>query len=1500
MKMIGLMESSEQWKPANNTEPTKDDTVKICTTLDNFFKPIHSPPSEHRMSKDLRSYFSTSPPTNKTKTYSQKLDEESTRSIHLKSSETSKRTLNNEKSKPGKNKRKNSEHVMPQMEMDNKNEVHVISKVNGKNGDRKLVSKPQKQARKCKTGVTKTKVMAVNDDGDGTDVANCSFVSFDDFLGDETKLENPVKNSVNKKDKKQEKRSKNATTDRKSSGDKEVKLDDEISKSLCTEDQILPALKKSCKTVVVEIHSSVSSTECEGESKNSPQRSNSLRGSNVVVDSGKINLSEIEVVQSDIQKNNELPFSHTEFTSSNTRSFPIFQKNTQQGTVTDVKPAPVFSIFEKKRKNLEKEVVETPQEKTEDAHKRKLNKIEKESDEHYPRKRRKKAQNNAADLSTMSIDEFVPDMQGKESIKKSRKKQKKRCTSDETSLKLRRSTRAITNSTPKKEFEVESAIWADGTIRMRIRAKKNTTSSLVRAKSDVKTVTASKLLKKAKGQSVKASTQSCNSVAMKLKSNQSTRKQTGKQTAINQDKNAKTQRMASIFTKGGRKNVSMKTMGKLKPGVSLDLKHTQSKTCADKNPFLVLDEESLKARRAFLNRDAVPDVHKQTNNTINVNDLQEPPLPSIQHILQKDTNPLWNIPKVNLKIRTMDDAKTTGTQQSFMWNIKKIDNAHQKYLIKDFSGHSEFSYETQRTLLNKLSLEYPKFPVRRIFKRYLAKCRGHTDSSKVAKKGESDGKAINENKPTKRKSALPVENEDRKKRRKIPENEGKSSKTASKEKKTKDLDKSVRPVRQTRKKGTVAMDDKKEEMEKKDYKKNEGGDLLSTEKEDSASAGKADAQLWTEKYQPTSILELIGNQGNMKKLQSWLTEWKKLAIREKRKIKKEIRQNSNSQGNKEWWIQDDDSDYEFIDDFDSDDDDDEYDGLCNTKILVGPSGVGKTAAVYACASELGFKVFEVNASNRRTGKQILTDLGEATQSHHVARQSVSGPLASFLSVQGSPKKLANPAKTKVGIQNFFKPTATQAVKTKPKKLSETCAAKVPPAVKEEEHVLPIKKITSTSLIFFKDVDIVFEEDKGFVAAINSFMETTKRPIIMTTSDPTICYDFSSHSETLHFRSPSVDQLAVNLQLICLAENVLAQREDLIRLANLLNCDVRRCITALQYWVGSGAGISWCAENLSRTDHSLVDASENQQPEAEFRTTKDIKADAKSFKMEMDMNTDLSLDVKQHSGCFESTIGLLNLQNSLEEMFNSLQEPSERLSSFCNQCELVSVFSQHGTSIIHNNLESLLPWIHYKEKTDKIIDDKHKRKSDKIIDTFSALAEDMSFMDACCSLTEKSKVITGLSDLPDMADNDWQRQSCMSDIIAAIQVASFQQCRKNIEEVGMEIHGSDDPVFPVGSQNSFKIQNKTEIQRRSMIASEVMYELVTSKLPLSVYTNQRSLGLDYYPSLRNICQNEKLRKELQKKRRYLHYLDSISMVLKENTHVLLATSLQTSEELPTTN
>ena len=44
--------------------------------------------------------------------------------------------------------------------------------------------------------------------------------------------------------------------------------------------------------------------------------------------------------------------------------------------------------------------------------------------------------------------------------------------------------------------------------------------------------------------------------------------------------------------------------------------------------------------------------------------------------------------------------------------------------------------------------------------------------------------------------------------------------------------------------------------------------------------------LWTDKYQPSSSTEVIGNSGSMKKLKTWLSEWKHILDREAKKARK--------------------------------------------------------------------------------------------------------------------------------------------------------------------------------------------------------------------------------------------------------------------------------------------------------------------------------------------------------------------------------------------------------------------------------------------------------------------------------------------------------------------------------------------------------------------------------------------------------------------------------------
>ena len=85
----------------------------------------------------------------------------------------------------------------------------------------------------------------------------------------------------------------------------------------------------------------------------------------------------------------------------------------------------------------------------------------------------------------------------------------------------------------------------------------------------------------------------------------------------------------------------------------------------------------------------------------------------------------------------------------------------------------------------------------------------------------------------------------------------------------------------------------------------------------------------------------------------------------------------------------------------------------NLILLEGPSGAGKTAAVYACAAELGLKVIEVNPAMPRAGRHVLASFGEATQSHELAKWS-SCEVAKQESAAAEPAKKGGKAEKKGG------------------------------------------------------------------------------------------------------------------------------------------------------------------------------------------------------------------------------------------------------------------------------------------------------------------------------------------------------------------------------------------------------------------------------------------------------------------------------------------------------
>ncbi|XP_063739837.1 ATPase family AAA domain-containing protein 5b isoform X2 [Eleginops maclovinus] len=355
--------------------------------------------------------------------------------------------------------------------------------------------------------------------------------------------------------------------------------------------------------------------------------------------------------------------------------------------------------------------------------------------------------------------------------------------------------------------------------------------------------------------------------------------------------------------------------------------------------------------------------------------------------------------------------------------------------------------------------------------------------------------------------------------------------------------------------------------------------------------------LWTDKYCPQHSSEVIGNSACVNKLQSWLKKWKLRADCDERRKMEEKKQEDNS--NDSW----DCGDFqgEAVAEVNREE------PLCNTMLITGPLGVGKTASVYACAQELGFKVFEVNCSSQRCGRHVLSQLKEATQSHLVEMQG-KDPLKptyfnNYNSNSGTPRSDILPGKTvrpknitctskKRAAQNLAHPsrkgkanpatvTLNNYFKMKAKAdrlhFGDLLPSDEPDGWKSgnqspgSDQTLPQNKKTATSLILFEEVDVIFDDDVGFFSAIKTFMTTTKRPVILTTNDPLFRERFNCSLEEIIFKTPSVANICGYLQLVALAESVQLELDDVSSLVRLCRGDVRRCLLQLQLWLHSGVG-----------------------------------------------------------------------------------------------------------------------------------------------------------------------------------------------------------------------------------------------------------------------------------------------------------------------------------------
>ena len=262
--------------------------------------------------------------------------------------------------------------------------------------------------------------------------------------------------------------------------------------------------------------------------------------------------------------------------------------------------------------------------------------------------------------------------------------------------------------------------------------------------------------------------------------------------------------------------------------------------------------------------------------------------------------------------------------------------------------------------------------------------------------------------------------------------------------------------------------------------------------------------------------------------------------------------------------------------------DDEAEGehdsnLKNAVLISGPPGCGKTASVFAVAKELDFEVFEVHPGMRRSAKDIFDKVGDMTHNHLVQGAGDGIALEPDSSIIDTNSVNEDIASGKQGTMNkfFSSKTSTGKQRRSPRKLSSKVVenVKAPKAQKQ-------------SVILLEEVDILFDEDRGFWTGVVGLISQSKRPVVFTCNDESsVPFDDLPLHAIWRYQPPAPDLASEYLMALAANEGHILDKDSVTTLYRSKGDDLRATITELDFWCQMGigsqkSGLDWMLDHSS--------------------------------------------------------------------------------------------------------------------------------------------------------------------------------------------------------------------------------------------------------------------------------------------------------------------------------